>query len=589
MSIQNLYPNIAPSLSLDFASVQALDPRITFTRASTATYYGTQTAKAEENLLLQSQDFTTTWTNTRSTDSANTTAAPDGTTTADSVLQQAGQTTSGAVQQTITSVVGDYAVSIFAKPNGKNFLVIREVLLDGTSNDTWFDVQNGTVGTTDAGHTATITASTNSYYRCSIKFTANAARVGNIVFFIADTNGSLTVADDGNGLYFWGAQVEQRSAVTAYTPTTTQPITNYIPVLQTAAAGVARFDHNPTTFESLGLLIEEQRTNLLLRSEEFDDSYWSKNRSSITANTIVAPDGTLTGDKLVEDTSASTDHLLTRNITGTAVVHAASIYAKASERTEFRLRLFNGTTYVTSVYFDLSAGTAGSGGTITPIGNGWYKCSITGTLTTSSSCNFRVALAVNGSDNYTGDGYSGIYIWGAQLEAGAFPTSYIPTVASQVTRSADAASMTGANFSSWYRADEGTLYAETTLNARLGDTLAGGLGLGANQMFFSPTGTTSARFRVRNNSVDQALITSTIVNIAGGSAKQCAAYKTDDFAFSANGNVAGTDTSGTVPIVDRLNIGFENLNNVYCNTTIRKLAFYPKRIANAELQALTQN
>jgi hypothetical protein len=169
----------------------------------------------------------------------------------------------------------------------------------------------------------------------------------------------------------------------------------------------------------------------------------------------------------------------------------------------------------------------------------------------------------------------------------AFASSYIKTEGSQVTRAADSASITGANFTSWFSNAEGTLYAETTLNARGTDALAGGLGLGANQMFFSPTGTTSARFRVRNNSVDQALITSTIVNIAGGSAKQCAAYKTDDFAFSANGNVAGTDTSGTVPIVDRLNIGFENLNNVYCNTTIKKIAYYPARLTNAQLQAIT--
>jgi hypothetical protein len=355
---------------------------------------------------------------------------------------------------------------------------------------------------------------------------------------------------------------------------------------------VARFDHNPITGESLGLLIEEQRTNLLERSEEFDNAYWTKTASSVSSNSVIAPDGNLAGDVYIPST-ASADHFLFGSVTLTAVAHTFTIYAKNYGQSVLKIGIGVPGTPVAN--FNLLTGAVGttSGGataSIQSVGNGWYRCSVGFTGTAGSILVvIRSGTTDNFTNSYVSDGFNGVAIWGAQLEAGAFPTSYIPTVAAQVTRAADAASMTGANFSSWYRADEGTLYAETTLNARSSDLLAGGLGLGQNQIFFSPTSATAARFRVRNNGADQALITSTIVNIAGGSAKQCAAYKTDDFAFSANGNVAGTDTSGTVPIVDRLNIGFENLNNGYCNTTIRKLAYYPIRATNAQLQALTQN
>jgi len=239
-------PDIKPSLNLDFANTKALDPRITYTRGSTATYYDGKTfAKAEENLLLYSQEFNNAvWTKTRATVTANADTAPDGTTTADSLLQASGQTSLGNIQNNngtnpIIPIVGDYIFSVFAKPNGKNFLVLRETLLDGAINDTWFNVSTGVVGTTNADHTATIFASTNGYYRCSIKFTTASTSLGVLAFGVADTDGSTTVTDSG-GLYLWGAQLEQRSALTDYTATTTQPITNYVPALQTAASGEPR-------------------------------------------------------------------------------------------------------------------------------------------------------------------------------------------------------------------------------------------------------------------------------------------------------------------------------------------------------------
>lgn len=591
MSIKNLYPTIKPSLLLDFANTEELDPRITFTRTTTARYYdGKTTAKAEENLLLRSQEFQDVWSPLRVVRTANTTAAPDGTTTADSVIQESGQTVAGNVAQTISVIAGATAVSVFAKPDGKNFLILRETALDGTLKNTWFDVSTGTVGTTAAGHTATITASTNGFYRCAITFTVNAARSGSFFISLADTDNSTTVTDSG-GLYLWGAQLEQRSAVTAYTPTTTQPITNYVPVLQTAAAGQARFDHNPITGESLGLLIEEQRTNLFQRSEEFDNAYWTKTESTVTSNTVVAPDGTLTGDKLVENTS-SDPHRVQRTI-GVTGAHTLTVYAKAAERTWIALNFANLANGL--AYFNLSNGTLGtvqSGltATITSVGNGWYRCSISATLTSTGQFPDILIATADLSIAYTGNGYSGIYLWGAQVEAGAFPTSYIPTVGSTVTRNADAASMTGTNFSSWYRADEGTIVSVGTSNSSSvdGTNLSISDGTSNNRYQFG-TGASNAVWNpfVTLSGSGVATLTQSISFSPKTNQKLALAYKVNDFAATTSGATVVTDTSGTLPVVDRLLLGASGSGVVTWNSYIRKISYYPSRLSNANLQALT--
>jgi hypothetical protein len=132
-----------------------------------------------------------------------------------------------------------------------------------------------------------ITDAGNGWYRCSLTFTAGTG--GYFQLNIEDAGGNNIYTGDGtSGVHLWGAQVEQRDSLTAYTPTTDSPITKYQPALQTAGNNVARFDHNPTTGESLGLLIEESRTNLIMVL-----GLNKVNSPTITPNqTIVAPDGT---------------------------------------------------------------------------------------------------------------------------------------------------------------------------------------------------------------------------------------------------------------------------------------------------------
>ena len=390
-------PDIRPSLLLDFANSKTLDPRITFTRGSTATYWdGKTTAKAEENLLLRSQDFDHSyWEKARIDITANATTAPDGTTTAEAINQASGQTQIGRIfRSNLPNSAGAYTASVYAKANTRNFVTINTNDFINTGfNYTWFNLSTGAVGTNYSGHTASITDVGNGWYRCSITFTSVAAgSAGDVGFGLADTDGSETCADDQNGIYLWGAQLEQRSSATAYTATTSSPIVKYQPVLQTAASGEARFDHDPVTGESKGLLIEEARTNINTTSEHVGAGYNTTTNASALDNYGIAPDGTKTADLLVENT-ATAFHQIVQAYAGptSGETWTYSVFVKrgnGSRHFALRLRDSSGTILVDDnnaiVYFDLSTGTVSTssdvgnvtlvGSSIEDAGNGWYRC-----------------------------------------------------------------------------------------------------------------------------------------------------------------------------------------------------------------------
>ena len=594
MSIAQNFPEIKPSLNLDFANVKALDSRITFARASTGAYYDGQTvAKAEENLLLQSQTFDNAyWTKTNITVTANSTTAPDGTTTAESILETATTGSHQVFRSAVITSSNTHVRSVFAKPNGRNWLAIY-----GGAGRSFFDLQNGVTGTVEAGYTASMIDAGNGWYRCILIGPAGTSSYAGL-YNIADADNSISYAGDiTKGLFIWGAQFEQRSAVTAYTPTTTQPITNYIPALQTAASGVARFDHDPTTTESLGLLIEEQRTNLVLYSGEFDNGNWVKSNATVVANQVVAPDGTLTADVLTND-STSGEHRAYQTHSAASANVTQSVYAKAG--TASFISINGGSTGIAYAVFDLSTGivsTSGNGvGSIIPVGNGWFRCVVNPTGATVIN-NLVISIGETAAQavpqtNYVGTGKT-VYLWGAQPEIGGFSTSYIPTVASQVTRSADSASMTGANFSSWYRQDEGTLYGEyvsgesqsiqavayigdNTVNNRIVVYDDGTVGVGSDGYII-----------VASSGVTQALI-----NLGTSSRNQkhkiIGAYKTNDFAGSFDGGSSSVDTLGIVPLgLDRLILADAGGVASKLNGHLRKFAYYPARLTNEQLVALT--
>lgn len=588
LGVASGYPSIAPSLMLDFANTKTLDPRITFSRASTGAYYdGKTVAKAEENLLTYSEQFDNAiWAKTNTTITANSTTAPDGTTTGDTFNASAGSFATRLSQLTALVAGVPSTLSVFAKAGTHSFVQISSGY--GSTYYADFDVATGVVGALGAGFSSSSIVSVGGgWYRCTVTMQNCDDIYISMVDSASATHNQAWNPVGTETIYIWGAQLEQRSAVTAYTPTTTAPITNYVPVLQTAAANVARFDHNPTTGESLGLLIEEQRTNLILQSQFA--SGWSATRATLRANQIIAPDGTLTGAKLIEDTSANS-HFISQNATiANSTAHTFTFYAKAGGRNWVTLWVTSiGTS--SNTYFDLQNGVLGTVGTgvtatIAPAGNGWFRCSVTGTSVSTATTAYIGTATANNTNTAAGDGYSGVFLWGAQLEAGSFATSYIPTTSAQVTRAVDVATMTGTNFSSWYRADEGTIFVEAKSSE---------VGLGTS-IVSATDNTANNRIQISSLTTVQGLITASGASQAsldGGTpvanvfSKYALSYKLNDCALSLDSAAVATDTSVIVPILTQLEIGTRQAaNNI--NGTIKKLAYYPKRLTNTELQAVT--
>ena len=363
-------------------------------------------------------------------------------------------------------------------------------------------------------------------------------------------------------------------------------------------ADLPRFDYNPVTLACKGLLIEEARTNLFLYSAEFDNAYWTKTRSSITANATISPEGSLTGDKLVENLDNGTHIIVRTETTTNTSANTWSIYAKAGERPSINISVREATTFLRSsnATFNLSAGTVGavsnaggSSGTaaIQNAGNGWYRCSLTITLggvNTNSQAFFQIN---NGSaSSYQGNGTSGIFVWGAQLELGGFTTSIIPTEATTVTRNPDVAVMTSTNFSDWYTATTGAAVVwaipQTATGVRpliqFDDTTA-------NEIIVLGGNVANPEMSIVDGGVAQAQIdTGTIV--ANTAYKLSGAWNTNSCAAAQNGAAAVTDNTATIPTPTQLRIGSDGTN--YASAWVQKVLYYPQRIIDAEVQAISK-
>jgi len=214
-------------------------------------------------------------------------------------------------------------------------------------------------------------------------------------------------------------------------------------VIQTAASNEARFDHDPVTGESLGLLVEEGRTNLLQYSQEFNASYWTNGTVTVIPNTALAPDNTFTASKLVPNTSSDSTHRIRKSLGTVSGSGTLSIFLKKSE---YSKAILVSADTNSQIVVDLNSGAILSSGvnilssSVTQHPNGWWRAS-----RSVGSGLYRYFNVYGVPDSITaysqafaGDGTSGIYIWAAQIEAGSFPTSYIPTPATFISRASTA-------------------------------------------------------------------------------------------------------------------------------------------------------
>jgi hypothetical protein len=370
-------------------------------------------------------------------------------------------------------------------------------------------------------------------------------------------------------------------------------------------ANLPRFDYDPSTLAAKGLLIEEARTNSLTYSQEFNNVIWLQNNVLVTQNTATAPDGTLTAD-LVSEVAVPTSHLWTQSISYTSgVSYTFSVYMKkgsGATAPDWMQLTFGSAAFGASQYanFNLATGAVGTvlGGTATiqNAGSGWYRLSFTATATATATTPAALAFINNTNASarlptYTGATTSDVLVWGAQVEAGAFATSYIPTTTTSLTRNPDLVSMTGTNFSDWFNASEGTFAFEGAVYVDQGATTVDFLQasnsvsnaisidlamFGAAFPFFSVANTTT-----QANLGLGTLTLNTVFKMVG-------AYKLNSFVGSKDGGTVQTDNSGTIPSgIIQLGIG-NRLSGPYMNGWARKIAYWPQRLINAETQSFSK-
>ena len=602
-------PTVRPSLLLDFANSKTLDPRITFSRGSTATYWdGKTTTKAEENLITYSNLSSDVSVSNCSITSTSETA-PDGSAQGREITSS--DTSTVRVQMSTNVTNGKfYAFSVYLKYVDWQYisLDVQDSRFNGNANLV-VDLVNGTITKQNGYSNGTITDVGNGWYR--VGFVDLCSFTSTNAFMVYQNDGGTTL--DVNGVtsgkkwLMWGMQVEQRDAITAYTATSGSPIVKYQPTLQTASSGEARFDHDPVTGESKGLLIEESRTNLLSHSENFPDSNWSKAKCTVQGNQKVSPLGTLTADKLVADTQYSGDHRVTQTTSvSSGTYYTSSVYAKAGEYTGITMHNFGAVVPSAGITVGLTNGNVSVRGNLTSnlydygvedVGNGWYRlwCTVittsTGALTTAITVQQTDVGA--GTPAFAGNDFDGVYIWGAQLEQGAFPTSYIPTSGSTVTRSVDICEV--GQVSSWYSADRGTMYAEYT---QFGNGYSGTSGIweiysessGTKGWDLRNTSTESILYAQAGNGNQQVIVTGAAYGGYNVEHRAIVSWSTSGIRVATEYDAtSATSTANSTFAAYEMEIGRHDRNSSrVLNGWFKKVSYTPAEYSESTVRAMTE-
>ena len=479
-------PGLSAALDLRFALDKSLTayrgPTPSFSRASTGSYFdGSGVLRyAPVNLLNYSEDFTNAYWSIYSVNvSSNQAVAPDGKTTADKLYDDNTSNEKVIYRNPIT-VSAPVTQSVYMKAAERSFGCIQ--LYEGTGALRRFTVvynlSNGTIANTRSvnGGTGTygIESVGNGWYRCWATWSINWSN-GTAHIALSDSanpaawsaSGFPQYAGNGSsGIFIWGAQLEASSTVGTYVPTTS------------SANSAPRFDHtfNGTSWVSRGLLVEEQRTNVMTNSQAFG-SWSAQSGCTAVSNNAAGIDGGTTASTLNEG-SLGTDY---KGVYIFATLGSGaqtfSLYAKSVTLRYLALHSYSDGSNYCGAIFDLVAGTCTAttalgnwssvSGSVVDCANGWYRISMTATNAGSLTPTWAIRPANAGTGftptygapaTYTGTNRTAS-IFGAQAELGAFPTSYIPATTA-TTRSADVCQITGSDFSGFWNGTEGSVAVE---------------------------------------------------------------------------------------------------------------------------------
>jgi hypothetical protein len=448
----------------------------------------------------------------------------------------------------------------------------------GDGNKAQFNTANWSI-TNDTGGVGSVEFGPDGWVKLKLVITNFSASNFKVVVTDAPTYGAGVAAGK---VFFIGGRNVSRQSFTHY-KTTGSPF--YGP----------RFDHDPSTGQCKGLLIEESRSNLTLQSGNL--STWSVVGASavITPNVGTSPvsSGSSTATRVTELPTTGTHRVRSQSTSVTSgVIYSASIWIKSSGRTTGSLSVVRSGEagfIFPGALFDLNPAspTIASNGTIEAFDDGWYRISVSGTSVFTGDAQIYLYLQ---SGPYLGVEGLGFDIDGAQLEVGAFPTSYIPTAATvPVVRSADVCSITGSAFSGFYNQPEGTLLVSADEFRRGSNPsfilrIAASVSPSSNRYsigsFGNKTGVpSSVEFYVTSNSSEQYIGTLTSAN---SDFKAALAYKVDDMRGSLNGLLAAADTPPSA-----LTIGAGTMSIGSVGMHIASIRYYRKRLTNEKLVTLT--
>lgn len=551
---------------------------------------------APHNELARSQEFdNATWAKTGgATISANATAAPDGTSTADTMTNGTDD-----ISQSNTLVAGrQYTSSIYLKAGTATWVrIIQQVSTD--NNAGWFNASTGATGAVSNGGTgsgAAITATSvgSGWYRVQLTGIVSTSGTSGNVNLTCVTADSGSTRDNGMTLHMWGAQMNRGSIATTYLPTTSASRMG-VPISYDAAE--AQF----------GALVEPAGTNLCLRSEKFNTSPWAPYQATVTENAVTAPDGTTTASTLTGNANNDTHEDDQFGISIGTATYTASIYLKAGNNNYACFgNASDGNDYAAAI-FDLTDGSvgttaSGAGGEYTfisassvSVGSGWYRCILTYSHTGSVDNSIAIGLSnvkaatIGGGGQVIWTAANGktIHMWGAQVETGSIATSYIPTLASTVTRAKDDLRVLTSTFK-WDDTNDSIVFKWRPLVSTTGtdyNILSVRTDDSNRIHIYNPTS-----LNIRLGSVGGSAGTNTgSVNMVVGTAQAVGVgLATNDVANVVNGGAAETDSTFGIPA---------GLTTVYLGGDVNPLStatmyaysliIVPRRMSDTELQART--
>ena len=598
MSYSNSFPQQRPTLNLVFnGGSDQLDSRLSYSRSSGGTYLSNEKALSSENLLPYSNDLSqSVWTKSRVTVASTNNAAPNGTTTASSLLETA-DINSHTFYDNFSCTSGQqYSFVFYFKANGRTKVSISPqatVVIATVQFDLTAVTSTVTAGSADS-HSITAIGSTG-WYKCAATVTATATGTGFSQVNLRDANGNGSYAGDvTKGILVWGSSVSS-TGETVLNETSGSIHREYSPLLKTASADAPRFEY-ATDGQSVGtpkgLLVESQITQLLTYSEDFSNAAYTKYLTTVDSNAAIAPSGELTADKLTA-TSASGEHRMIQLYSMTSgSSYTISVYAKASGLSFLRLGAGSLSVLPARVSFNLSTGavateTYGSG-KIEAVGNGWYRCSVTATAAMTSTTSFEInVMQADNTASFSGDDYSGALLFGAMAEQSAHVSSYVSSTSSTTTRASDSCSVALNGILA--SGQDVTLYAEGdwgdyTVKPYNRFVAALSENNDTNWIALYNANSSGASY-IKYLDAIEAVQTGVAAN---GNQKAAVSVAMNSINHAAAGVASAEDTNATVPPYTQLSIGNNrDSGTLSLNGHCTRVALYGQALSSSELAALT--